>query len=121
MEIFIIVRGKKRFQRKNISKFELPGTLYNSSETRASRCTSFSKCMQGMHLNSQISLVEIHCTEKSTCYEPLGFIELAEKFGEFSRMKYGVCAWSYIGCRIQIHIRGINFEWELIRIITLLL
>lgn len=44
-----------------------------------------------------------HCTEKCTCYEPLGFIELAEKFGEFSRMKYVVFVlWKYYTPRIQI-------------------
>lgn len=41
-----------------------------------------------------------HCTEKCTCYELLGFIELAEKFGEFSRMKYDVCAWNCTGTSV---------------------
>lgn len=58
------------------------------------RVLLFYKYMQGILELSKISLVIVDAIvfDKSTCYEPLGFIEFVEKFGElFSHVKHVVC------------------------------
>lgn len=67
------------------------------------RVLLFYKYMQGILELSKISLVMVDTIvfDKSTCYEPLGFIEFAEKFGEFSHVKHAVCVCNDIA--IQKH------------------
>lgn len=59
--------------------------------------------MQGILELSKISLVTVDAIvfDKSACYEPLGFIEFVEKFGEFSHVKHVVCVCNDIA--IQKH------------------
>lgn len=59
------------------------GILYISSESRASWCTSFSKCMQGMYLNSQISLVDTIVPRRVLVTNHLVLLSLRRNSGSF--------------------------------------